>query len=89
MEGIAAPPQSDASLTQARALAGPDLTLWGGIAQDFLLATCSEADFEAAVATAVGEADQDPRSLLGVADRVPVDAVPARLEALCRRAAGG
>jgi hypothetical protein len=89
VEGIAPPPQSDASLKQARALAGPDLTLWGGIAQDFLLNTGSEADFEAAVAAAADEANQDPRSLLGVADRVPVDAVPTRLEALCRRAISG
>ena len=31
IEGIAGPPQGDASLAEARELAGPDLTLWGGI----------------------------------------------------------
>ena len=39
VEGIADPPQSDVSLSEARAIAGPALTLWGGIPQDWLLPT--------------------------------------------------
>ena len=38
VEGVAPPPQSDATLAEARAAAGPDLILWGGIPQDLLLA---------------------------------------------------
>jgi hypothetical protein len=87
VEGIAPPPQSDASLSQARALAGPDLTLWGGIPQDYLLATRTQEEFEQAVTAAVEKAREDGRVLLGVADRVPVDADPARLAALPQLAA--
>jgi hypothetical protein len=81
-EGIAGPPQSDVSLTQARELVGPGLTLWGGIPQDFLLATHEEDKFKAAVTRAVQQAGDDGRMILGVADRVPVDAQLSRLEAI-------
>jgi hypothetical protein len=74
VEGVAGPPQSDATLAEARALAGPAFTLWGGIPQDVLLETYDRAAFEAAVRQAAQEADEDPRAILGVADRVPVDA---------------
>jgi hypothetical protein len=79
VEGIAGPPQSDASLAEARALVGPAFTLWGGIPQDFLLSTYDREAYEAAVRQAVQEASRDPRAILGVADRVPVDADVDRL----------
>jgi hypothetical protein len=82
VEGIAGPPQGDASLAEARQIAGPDLTLWGGISQDLLLPTHDQAAFETAVAQAAQQAAQDPRAILGIADRVPADADPARLRAL-------
>lgn len=82
LEGIAGPPQSDASLAEARQLAGPTLTLWGGIPQDLLLPTHDQASLEAAVQQAAQEAGQDGRILIGVADRVPVDADLDRLCAL-------
>ena len=68
--------------SKARALTGPDFTLWGGIPQDFVLTTCSAAEFEAAVTQAVREAREDGRAILGVADRVPVDADLERLRAV-------
>ncbi len=82
VEGIAGPPQGDASLVQAREITGPDFTLWGGIPQDFLLATRDRQEFAAAVAQAIHEAQGDNRAILGVADRVPVDAELSRLEEL-------
>ena len=78
-EGIAGPPQSDLTLAQAREIVGPGTTLWGGIPQDFLLDTHDEQELEAAVAQAVWDARGDSRMILGVADRVPVDAEPGRL----------
>jgi hypothetical protein len=81
VEGVAGPPQSDATLAEARALAGPDLTLWGGIPQDFTLGTHDRAVFEAAVRQAAQEAQNDGRMILGVADRVPVDADVDRIAA--------
>lgn len=84
IEGVAGPPQGNTSLAEARSLAGPDLTLWGGIPQDLLLPTHDQAAFEAAVWEAAQYAATDPRVLIGIADRVPVDADLARLRALPR-----
>ena len=91
VEGIAGPPQGDATLSQARELAGETCTLWGGISQDVLLPAHSQAAFEAAVRQAVGEAAKDPRAILGIADKVPVHADADRLAALPSliREAGG
>lgn len=88
VEGVCGPPQSDASLREARQAAGPDLTLWGGIPQDALLATHNRAAFEAAVSAAAEEAAGDDRTILGVADRVPVDAEPERLASLAELLSG-
>ena len=81
VEGIAGAPQSDASIKEAREAAGPKLTLWGGIPQDFLLKTYSQEQFETAVLEAARQAMEDNRAILGVADRVPVNAEFARLKA--------
>jgi hypothetical protein len=80
LEGIAGPPQSDTSLAQARTVVGPELTLWGGIPQDLLLDTYDRQAFDAAAAQAAREAQGDGRMILGVADRVPVDASVDRLQ---------
>jgi hypothetical protein len=82
VEGVAPPPQADASLVEARAAAGSDLVLWGGIAQDYLLPGREQAEFEAVVSEATRQASQDGRVILGVADRVPADADLDRLRAL-------
>jgi hypothetical protein len=82
IEGVAGPPQSDLSLTEAREMVGPDLALWGGIPQDFLLETHDPQVLKTAVTHAVREAERDARMILGVADRVPVGAELGRLEAI-------
>ena len=82
LEGIAGPPQSDAGLAEARNLVGADCLLWGGISQDHLIETRDRADLDHAVAEAVQASAGDPRMIIGVADRVPVDADLDRLLAL-------
>jgi hypothetical protein len=82
LEGIAGPPQSNATLAEAREIGGPGLTLWGGIPQDFLLNTYDRTTFEAAVGQAAHEARGDGRMILGVADRVPVNAELDRLKSI-------
>ena len=82
VEGVCGPPQSDATLAQAREHAGASLVVWGGIAQDFLLEATEPDEFEAAVAAAAKEAHGDVAEIIGVADRVPADADLARLEAI-------
>ncbi len=87
VEGIAGPPQSDATLAEARAAAGPDITLWGGIPQDALVDLHDEAEFMASARAATDEAKADRRAILGVADRVSVDSVFERLQQLAREIA--
>jgi hypothetical protein len=82
IEGLAGPPQSDLTLTEARDLVGPDLILWGGISQDYLLDMHEQPAFEQAIRQAVQEVGGDNRMILGVADRVPVEADINRLEAI-------
>ncbi len=80
VQGISGPPQSDATLAEARSAAGANLTLWGGIPQDVLIEDFPEVEFESVVRQAAQEAAQDGRSLLGVADVVPIAADIGRLE---------
>jgi len=82
IEGVCGPPQGDLSLAEARQLAGPEMTLWGGLAQDFLLDHHDEDAFAEAVKQAAQEAQTDPRAMLGVADRIPTEAVTSRLDAI-------
>jgi hypothetical protein len=79
VEGVAGPPQSDATLAEAREAAGSDLVLWGGIPQDLLIDPRTEEQFRAGVQQAAREARETPRCIVGVADRVPTT---ARLERL-------
>jgi hypothetical protein len=82
LEGVSGPPQSDATLAEARVLAGSDFTLWGGIPQDALLPDFDQQEFEAIVLHAAREASADPRAILGIADVVPIHADLERLQAL-------
>jgi hypothetical protein len=85
-QGVCGAPQGDCTLAEARAACGPGMTLWGGIPQDALLESCAQNDFEAAARAAFAEAAEDPRAVVGVADMVPVEALPERLEDLARLA---
>jgi len=82
LEGIAGSPQSDADLAEARNLVGSQCTLWGGISQDYLMGTSDWSDFETAVTEAVQVASGDSHMIVGIADRVPVDADLERLLAI-------
>ncbi len=75
-------------LPVARAAVGPRLVLWGCIPQDVLLPSCSDAEFRSSAADAFDQAGGDPAAVVGVADRVPVEAVPARLLRLAEMARG-
>jgi hypothetical protein len=80
VEGVSGAPQSDVPLPEARLQAGPELTLWGGIPQDWLLETTPVEDFKAGVERVIGEILNDGNTILGIADRVPVAAEVDRLE---------
>jgi hypothetical protein len=82
LEGICGPPQGDAAIPDARSLAGTGAILWGGLAQDYLLPSCTDEEFRHACTATMSEVQADGRAILGVADRVPPDAVFSRLESL-------
>jgi hypothetical protein len=82
VEGVAGPPQSDATLAEAREAAGSDLVLWGGIPQDLLIDPRTEEQFRAGVRLAAREAREVARSIVGVADRVPTTAQVERLRSI-------
>lgn len=82
IEGVSGPPQGDATISEARALAGPNLTIWGGIPQDALIPSTDWVAFELATREAAAQAGDDPRAIVGVADVVPVDADVDRLRAI-------
>ncbi len=75
--GVCGPPQGDATLLEARAEVGPQVILWGGIPQDALLASTPEDDFNAALEQAIS--DTDDRTIVGIADHVPEDALWSRI----------
>jgi hypothetical protein len=74
VEGVSGPPQGDSPLGEARRLGGPELCLWGGIPQDYIIGESAAGDLERAVAAAVEQSRSDGRVLIGVADQVPTGA---------------
>jgi hypothetical protein len=89
LSGIAGPPQSDATLSEAREATGPDITLWGGIPQDYVMRFHDLALLTQSVEKAKAFAETDKRTILGIADHVPVDAEFSRLKEISRRINGG
>jgi hypothetical protein len=77
--GVAGPPQSDATLAEARQAAGPGMTLWGGIPQDYVMPMVDRALLRGSISEAREFARTDGRTIVGVADHVPVDAEWDRL----------
>jgi len=88
VEGVSGPPQGDSPLAEARRLATPDLTLWGGIPQDYLLGESAPSDLERVVGEVVDLTRVDGRVLIGVADQVPADATIDALRRLGELVAG-
>ena len=88
VEGACGAPQGDSPLLEARAAVGPRLVLWGGIAQDLLLPSCTRAEFRSAAGEVFALAARDPAIVVGVADRVPAEAVPERLIELAEMGRG-
>jgi hypothetical protein len=82
LQGICGPPQGNTPLLEARRIAGAEIILWGGIPQDVLLDTYSQEQFEDTVVRIAAEARKSERIVLGIADRVPVNACLDRLQAV-------
>lgn len=80
LSGISGPPQSDAELSAAREATGPDITLWGGIPQDYVMPMHDLSVLIKSVEEAKAFAEIDGRTIIGVADHVPVDAEFSRLK---------
>jgi hypothetical protein len=88
LAGISGPPQSDAALPDARKAAGADITLWGGIPQDYVMPMVDLSLLIESVEAAKAFAESDHRAIIGVADHVPVDAEFSRLKEISNRING-
>jgi hypothetical protein len=88
LAGISGPPQSDAALPDARQAAGPDVTLWGGIPQDYVMPMVDRALLIESIEAVMAFAASDPRTVIGIADHVPVDAEFTRLQEISSRING-
>ena len=82
VEGIAGPPQSDATLAEARQLAGPGSPSGAEFRRTCCKTSMRRRRSRLASPRRYGRPQEIPRMILGVADRVPVDAEFARLQAL-------
>jgi hypothetical protein len=85
LTGISGPPQSDAPLPDARETTGPNITLWGGIPQDYVMPQHDLSVLIESVEAAKAFAATDNRTILGIADHVPVEAEFSRLEEISNR----
>jgi len=85
LAGISGPPQSDATLAEARKATGPDITLWGGIPQDFAMPMHDLSVLIESIEQARTFAETDHRTIIGIADHVPVDAEFTRLKEISDR----
>jgi hypothetical protein len=88
LSGISGPPQSDATLSTAREAAGPDITLWGGIPQDYCMPMIDMSLLTESVEAAKAFAETDNRTIIGIADHVPVDVEFSRLKEISHRING-
>jgi hypothetical protein len=88
LTGISGPPQSDAALPEARKAAGPNITLWGGIPQDYVMPTHDLSVLIKSIEEAKAFAEIDNRTIIGIADHVPVEAEFSRLKEISYRING-
>jgi hypothetical protein len=85
LAGISGPPQSDATLSEARKASGPNITLWGGIPQDYVMPMVDRALLIESVEQSIAFSETDNRTIVGIADHVPVDAEFSRLKEISDR----
>lgn len=78
--GVSGPPQSNATLSEAREIVGENMVLWGGIPQNLFMNTHDEEELEQSVQEALLQATKDTRVVIGVADHVPVGTDFSRLQ---------
>jgi hypothetical protein len=85
LAGISGPPQSDATLAEARTATGPNITLWGGIPQDYVMPQHDPAVLLESIEQVKAFAETDNRAIVGIADHVPADAEFSRLKEISDR----
>lgn len=76
-EAVTPAPFGDLPVEELRRATGPDIVIWGGLPGGLFSRNYSDEYFEQFVLNVLRQADD--RFVLGVADQVPPDAVPARI----------
>ena len=87
--GISGPPQSNATLSEARVIVRENMVLWGGIPQSLFMNTHDEEELEQSVQETLLQATKDTRVVIGVADHVPVDTDFSRLQRVAQMISKG
>lgn len=81
-EAVTPAPVGDVALEDLRAMAGDEIFLWGGLPGAMFTASFSDVQFEEHIKKVL--ALNDPKTILGVADQVPADAIPERIREVSR-----
>ena len=86
-EAFTSPPMTPTSIADARAVWGPDIVIWGGIASVMLAPEYSDAQFEEHVVQLIREAAPGNRFIMGTGDNLPTDGLLERMvkvDELCK-----
>jgi uroporphyrinogen-III decarboxylase len=86
-EAFTSPPMTPTSIADARAVWGPEMVIWGGIASVMLAPEYSDAEFEEHVVQLIREAAPGNRFIMGTGDNLPTDGLlerMVRVDELCK-----
>ncbi len=86
-EAFTSPPMTPTSIANARAVWGPDVVIWGGIASVMLAPEYSDAEFEDHVVQLIRDAAPGNRFIMGTGDNLPTDGLLERMvraDELCK-----
>lgn len=78
--GISGPPQGNTPIETARLKAGEKIVMWGGIPQDYLLDLAVYENYREKFVDIINFCKKDGRSIIGIADHVPLDTDISRLK---------
>jgi hypothetical protein len=79
VEAVTPQPVGDMPMHGLRALAGPQVILWGGLPGTYFTPLVSDAEFERHAHETIEVMVRDRRMVLGVADQVPPDGLRSRV----------
>ena len=86
-EAFTSPPMTPTAIADARAVWGPEVTIWGGIASVLLTPDYGEEEFEEHILEIIHQVAPGNRFIMGTGDNLPTDGLlerMVRVDELCR-----